>query len=309
MGAVLLDLDGDGWMDLYVANDVSPNVLLTSLAADLAGEPVFEDRSAETGTADPRGSMGIAVGKLLPSESELAELPDLFITHWVAQENALYQARPGPRGVLEYHDKARNAHIGELSLQAVGWGCGVTDLDLDGRGDLVVANGSTLEDRNVPEALIPQPLQILWNSGDRFFDLTPAAGGDAAAKRVARGLAIADYDGDGDPDLALSVNRGRLVLLENRSPALGMSLGVRLRGSPALRTGSRLTLLHEDRAQVRWWAGDPSYASGHDPEVRFGLGRNGAAEALTVRWTTGAGTRVLRPPSGYTLVIERRGRV
>ncbi|MDX1631326.1 MAG: VCBS repeat-containing protein, partial [Thermoanaerobaculia bacterium] len=91
LAATIVDVDGDGWLDLYVANDVSANVLLKNQGADF-GAALFEDIGPGTGTADPRGSMGISVADLARDGEAPDGLPDLFVSHWVAQENALYQA-------------------------------------------------------------------------------------------------------------------------------------------------------------------------------------------------------------------------
>jgi hypothetical protein len=301
-----VDLDGDGWLDLYVANDVSPNVLLHSLGAEV-GEALFEDISTRTGTADPRGSMGISVTDLGGGEAgEPDGLPDLFITHWVAQENALYQALHTPGGRLEYRDRIRRRGLGEISTQRVGWGSAFVDLDLDGRIDLAVANGSTLEDGAVQPRLLPQPLFLFWNDGERFHDLAPHAG-DGLEPVVGRGLAAADYDGDGDVDLAVSVNRGRPLLLRNETQGGGGWLAVRLRGPAAARFGARLELTAGGERQIRWWGADASYASGHAPEVIFGLGSTIGPWDLQVNWMDGAVSAMPGLTSGRRVVVEHPG--
>lgn len=299
LGASFVDLDGDGGLDLYVANDVSPNALLLNRTT-APGEALFDNRSAATGTADPRGSMGISVADL-PGLGGAPRTPDLFITHWVAQENALYQGIDAG-GRLEYHDKARQLRIAEASLDRVGWGCGFFDVDRDGRLDLVVANGSTLEDGADPPGLEPQRPFLLWNGGELFYDLAPVAGDAFARAHVARGLALADWDGDRDVDVAISVNRGRPLLLRNDSTVRASSIGVRLPGPDASSIGARVTVDDGERRQHRWWAADTSYASQHAAESLFGLGDS--ARPVTIHVTRpGNGTVGVRAvPNGKTLV-------
>ena len=298
LAASFVDLDGDGWLDLYVANDVSANVLLRNLGSEM-DEAFFEDVAPRTGTADPRGSMGLSVSDLdvgaLPADGR----PDIFVSHWVAQENALYQAVV-ERDRLEYRDRVRDLRLAEVSTDRVGWGTAFVDLDLDGRLDLAVANGSTLEED--PLHLQAQHMFLLWNDGSRFHDVTSAWRGADDRPLVARGLAVADADLDGDVEVALSVNRGAALLLENQGAPRNGWLAVRLVGAAPLVFGARVTVRTGTGVAHRWYGADVSYASNHAPELSFGLGA--AADAsVEVRLLDGSIRRLTSVPASKRLLV------
>jgi hypothetical protein len=303
LAATLCDLDGDGLLDLYVNNDVSPNRLY--LARRSNGETTFEDLSARTGTADPRGSMGLSVGDVTGAGGAPDGLPDLFITHWVAQENALYEGFVAPSGSLVYRDKARVLRVAELSTACVGWGCVFADLDLDGRTDLTVVNGSTLEDG---ARLLPERPFVLWNDGRRFHDLASICGAPLDSDLSARGLAAADYDGDGDVDLAINTNRGRPILLRNDLAGTHRSLVVTLDAPDAARFGARVTVERGTLRQTLWWGCDVSFASQHGPDLVFGLGDSESAERLTVTFADGREIVHEDVPAGRVRVSPSEGR-
>ncbi len=302
--AAFADLDDDGWLDLYVANDVSPNALFRNMAGqpDLVSkgpnEASFWNLSAVTGTADFRGSMGLSVVETGDMTGVSDGLPDLFYTNWLAQENALYQSLRMPSGDIEYRDRSRNVKLAEDSLDMVGWGCGFADLDLDGRQDLVVANGNTLEQPPDRTQLIPQRMFVYWSDGKTFRNLAAEAGQATAAPWCARGLAVADYDDDGLADVAVSVNRGNPLLLHNETSTQNRGLKVRLRGPSAACFGAKVEVTVGTQRQFRWWGADVSYLSGHAPELIFGLGENRQADRVQVTWADGRVTELTGVPAG-----------
>ncbi|MHB8867160.1 MAG: CRTAC1 family protein [Pirellulaceae bacterium] len=313
LAATFVDLDGDGWLDLYVANDVSPNMLYHNMlgvregsfyhtlldASQLRqGQPfAFVDLSAITGAADSRGSMGLSVGETGAMNDNLDGLPDLFLTHWVAQENALYQSLPLADDLLEYRDKTREFRLGEISLPVVGWGCGFCDLDLDGRPDLVVANGNTLEHREDPSRLIAEPVFVFWNDGKQFQEIAAQTSEALRARYGARGLAIADFNDDGLPDVAISVNRGQPLLLRNETVTEHRFLKIRLRGRSAVCFGAKVDVSVGGKRQIQWWGADVSFLSQHAPELIFGLGTNATADEIHITWADGQTTNYASVPA------------
>jgi tetratricopeptide (TPR) repeat protein len=307
------DLDADGWPDLYVANDVSDNALYRNL-----GNGRFEDLSHAAWVADYRGAMGLGIGDH-DNDGDL----DLFITHWIAQENALYQnLRQGPgggAGPLRFLDVADQVGLGQIALDFIGWGTGFFDYDNDGRLDLFVANGSTFQSEDDPSRLIPMRNLLFWNGGSErgFFEVGRASGAPFALENVARGAAFADYDGDGDEDVAVVVNGGEARLLRNDGGSARGWLRVVLRGpapprraAPGRRattthaTGARVTLIAGGSTQVREVGAGPSYLSQSPPgEVRFGLGAAARADRLEILWPDGEAQTLTDLPARATVAL------
>ncbi|MCC7170502.1 MAG: CRTAC1 family protein [Planctomycetes bacterium] len=306
LAASFCDLDGDGWIDLYVANDVSMNKLYKNRGARRGpqGSVRFADISTATGTADPRGSMGIAVAEVGWMEGRADGLPDLFITHWVAQENAMYASVRRSTGAFEYRDRTREFGLGEISIDRVGWGCTFSDLDLDGRVDLAVANGSTLENDDDPRTLRAEPMFVFWNDGRRFFDVARLAGPSTARSMNARGLAACDFDRDGDVDVAVTQNRGPLVLLRNDTARANRSLTVRLDAPAVASFGARIEVTTAGITQYRWSGSDVSFLSQHAPEHVVGLGSDPAPISVEVRWADGKTSRVDDAAHGEVTVVH-----
>jgi tetratricopeptide (TPR) repeat protein len=279
--AVWHDLDGDGWLDLYVANDISDNVLYRNTGGG------FEDRSHAAWVADYRGAMGLAVGDWNADGDD-----DLFITHWVAQENALYDSLvadlAGKAGdePLRFLDVADQVGLGQIALSRVGWGAEFADLDADGWLDLLVANGSTFETGDDPPRLEPQPMFLFWNhEGKAFHDLAPLQP-DLGEPRVGRGLAVSDYDGDGDPDFVIVDLAGGVKLFRNDLQG-GRWIELRLAGGPGGRgDGARLVARAGGRTMRRSLTFG-SYLSQSSRTVHLGLGEADRVDSLEVHWAGG----------------------
>ena len=305
LGATACDLDGDGWLDLYVNNDVSTNRLYRNIGADIEHGPIFfADLSAITGTADPRGSMGLSVGEIGGMTGVPDGLPDLFITHWIAQENAFYQSVLTSGGDLEYRDKTRQFRLGETSLDMVGWGCALADFDLDGRPDIAVANGSTLEEREDPRYLKSEPVFLLWNDGKMFHDVASVAGEALSRKHWSRGLAVTDFDRDGDVDIAIAINRGKPLLLRNDTVTSNHSLVVTLSGRSSVCFGAKIEVHTNELAQTRWWGADVTFMGMHAAEMVFGLGETTLANKVQVKWADGKTTALTNIPAGRVNIVH-----
>ena len=229
LGATATDLDGDGRLDIYVANDGDPNRLYRSVprpggvAADPAGLGFrLQDVTVRMGVADPHAGMGIAA-----ADYDGNGLTDLFVSNSRGQGHAAYRATPTGSGPPGYTD-ARDDFADTEAL--TGWGDSWIDLDLDTDLDLILTNGDIPVTNLIDDA---EPIQVLENrstaTAQRFADLGLQDGGEDRLRTNGRGVAAADYDNDGDPDIAISSIGGPLILLENTTTG-GSWLAVQLPG-------------------------------------------------------------------------------
>ena len=225
---------------------------------------------------------------------------DLFISHWIAQQFALYQSllteqRQGGNAKADLHftDVAEMHGIGQPSMQSIGWGASFADFDSDGWPDLVVANGSTFEEKDTsPRRLAPMPSFLFWNArGDYFHDLAPW-NPSLAQPHVSRGLAVADFDNDGAMDIAIVDHDEGIRLLRNDVPHGNWAefrLHSRVPGSQApLGFGDGATVIAwADRVPLRRTVTSASYLSQDSRRVHIGLGAAAKIDRLEVRWLNG----------------------
>ena len=288
LSALWHDFDGDGWLDLYVANDISENKLF------LNHHGTFVDAGRSAWVEEYRGSMGLAAADFDRDGDD-----DLFISHWIAQGYALYQSllseQKGGASKPELHftDVAANMGIGQPSLQQIGWGASFVDFDSDGWPDLIVANGSTFEQKETsPPRLVPMPSFLFWNAhGDFFHDLAPW-NRSFSQPHVSRGLAVADFNNDGAMDVAI-VDQGEGVRLLRNDIPQGNWAEFRLHSRVP---GSEAALGFGDGATVVAWVGgvplrrsvtSSSYLSQDSRRVHIGLGAATKIDRLEVHWLRG----------------------
>ena len=282
LGALFSDLDGDGDLDLYVANDTKPNRLYENVpwpggaTADPTGLGFrFEELAARAGVADPNAGMGVAEG-----DFDNDGLSDLFVTNAHGQLHAAYQGRVSDLVNPSFVDV--RSELGPDLGGFTGWGVTWADLDLDTDLDLLLVNG------NVPVTSLTgdaEPVQVFENltaQGEpgRFEDLSVTL-----PSLLARGSAAADFDNDGDMDVAINILGGQLVLLEN-TIASGHALEVATdRSSPGALVTAVLPGGRQLTCEIH--AGS-SYLSSEDPRCLFGLGAADHVSELRVRWPGGA---------------------
>jgi hypothetical protein len=290
LGALFTDLEGDGDLDLYLANDTNPDRLYENVAwpGGAAADPLrlgfrFEERAGPAGVADPGAGMGVAA-----DDYDGDGRADLFVTNGRSQSHGMFRSNPPDENDPSYTDV--RAEIGVPLTGSVGWGVTWADLDLDTDLDLFIANGDIPVTDLSDDA---EPLELFLNGeadGDaRYEDGGAAAGLGEVGPLLARGSAVADYDNDGDVDVAVAQIGGPLVLLRN-DVAGRHWLEVELTGfhpgavvTAVLPGGTKLS------REVR--AGS-SYLSSEDPRLHFGLGNVRKVTEVVVRWPDGKERRL-----------------
>jgi enediyne biosynthesis protein E4 len=293
LGVAMIDFDQDGWPDLFVANDTQPNKLYRNLR-----NGKFKDAAVEVGLAfsnegKARAGMGVDVG-----DFENSGRPGIAITNFDNEMVGLYRSAAAG----QFDDVSLAAGVGAPSKTTLGFGCGFADLDLDGRLDLVVANGH-IDDtvRNIRGNVgYAQPPHLFVNLGKgKFQDVAGTQGGDFAAPRVGRGLAFGDFDRDGDVDILLTTNNGPAYLFRNDVQSGNKSLRLYLTGTKSNRDaiGAVVRVYHGGASQMRVVRSGSSYLSQSERALTFGVGRADQVDRVTVDWPSGTRQEFTKMPT------------
>jgi hypothetical protein len=288
LGVTCADFNGDGWLDIYVANDGDDNQLWINRHDGTFGNTALMAGVAINAYGKPEASMGVTAGDFDADGDE-----DLFMTHLDRETNTLYVND----GSGNFHDATDAHRLGRISLPYTGFGSEWFDYDNDGDLDLFIANGAV----RIEESLRGEPFpyrernQLIRNDGaGGFTDVTEQAGPALALVEVSRGAAFGDLDNDGDVDIVVANNNGPTRLLRNTQAPAGHWLTVTLAGTRSNRAGlgARVAVLRKGRPPLwRRAHTDGSYLSANDPRVHFGLGTDGAVQAVGVVWPDGSRER------------------
>ena len=307
LGVSTADFNGDGWIDIYVANDETPNQLWINQKNATFKNDALLAGAAVSGEGRPQASMGVDAGDYDGDGDE-----DLVMDNLTGEGIALY--RNDGSGLFE--DVSRPSGLQTPSWKLTGFGAAWLDYDDDSRLDLLVVNGAIrkLEDQARKGDPLPlkQEKQLFHNLGNGTFEEVSArAGAYFATPEVGRGAAFGDLDNDGDTDVVVSNNNGpaRMLInqIGNRNPWLGLRLVTGKPGRDAL--GARVELRRPGKPTLwRRARSDGSYASANDPRVLFGLGDSSQIERLIVHWPSGKVEAFKDvPPGGYTTLREGTG--
>jgi enediyne biosynthesis protein E4 len=287
LGVAWFDANGDGWPDLYVANDTGPNYLYLNQKDGTFKEAAFPMGVAVSEDGAEQGSMGVAIG-----DYDHSGRFSLWVTNFAEEHNALYR-NDGDH----FTDVSFRSKTAASSLPYVGWGNAFVDYDNDGWLDLIAVNGHVypqLDNARLGASAGYRQRKLLYhNRGDGTFDEVGARYGDAIMEaRSSRGLAVADLDNDGRPDVVTNDLDGHPQILHNELAGAGNWIIVALtgRGLNPSAVGAVVTARTGTLRQKRIVQSGSSYLSQEDKRLHFGLGKAEQVDALEVTWPDGTST-------------------
>jgi len=289
MGVTAADYDGDGWDDIYVANDRTENFLFHN-----KHDGTFEEVASDTGTAfgqngESTSSMGPVFG-----DFEQRGVLDLWVTDGHYNR---YLRNAGKQG---FEDEGASNGVSQTNAQYVSWGTGVYDFDNDGLLDILIFHGGLIH-------LIPQEHTLFRGLGNAHFDdVSRDAGPVLSVRTTARGACFADYDNDGKVD-AFVVNLGaKGTLVHNVSTNTGHWIAVKLKGTKSNRDGigAKVEVFAGGKKWLAERVAGSGYLSQNDARLHYGLGAAATVDKIVVHWPSGAEQTVEKPGTDRVLTIE-----
>ena len=300
LGVLTGDFDDDGLIDIFVANDSTPNFHYRN-----KGDGTFEEIGFSAGTAvnengSEQGSMGVTAGDY-DHDGKL----DIFITNFADEHNTLYHND----GKNSFTDLSYAAKVAAVSLPHVGWGTKFFDYDNDGWVDLFVANGHVYPQLRGYK----QPRLLHRNNRDSTFtEVSGEFGSVLTENRVSRGVAFGDIDNDGDVDLLIADLDGPPQLLRNDGANTNNSILIKAIGVKSNRSGigARVTVVSGDLTQTDQVRSGDSYISQSDLRLHFGLEKRSKVDSIQVRWPSGTVDKIANVGVNRIITIkEGQGKV
>jgi len=269
-------------VDLFIANDSIRNLLYLN-----RGRGTFEDVTLASGTGyseDGRAEAGMGVDA---ADYNGDGFLDIFVTHLDFELNRLYQNK----GAMNFADVTMTSGLGRNSVLNSGFGTHFLDFDNDGWKDLLIVNGHVLDNVSLyrPDVSHAERKMLFHNDRGAFTNVSDSAGEPFAKPMVGRGLAVGDYDNDGDLDFLVSNNNQPGELIRNDGGNVNSWLGLRLIGTKSNRdgVGARVRVTAGGFDQYEQVKGGGSYLSSSDPRLHFGLGSRRKVDAIEIRWPSG----------------------
>jgi len=298
LGVAMLDFDGDGRMDIFVANDTQPNRLLRN-----NGNGTFTDVAMKAGVAFSEAGVARAGMGVDAADYDRSGRPSVIIGNFANEMMALYHNE----GTGLFIDEAPRSAIGRASLLTLTFGCFFFDYDLDGRPDIFAANGHVADDVEHVQGRVKyaQPAHLFHNLGRGFEEVT-AQSPALQTPLVARGAAFADYDNDGDLDIVVTTNNGAPRLFRNDGGNANRWLRVQTIGTTSNcdGIGARVEVVAAGTTTWQIVKTGSSYASQSELTLTFGLGQAPEASAVRVRWPGGKTDTIGRVPANQTITIK-----
>ncbi len=297
LGVAIADLTGDGMPDVFVANDTVANHLFVNQGGMVFKEQALALGCALSGFGQAQANMGIGF-----ADFDENGFPDLYVTHFTSESNTLY-ANFGPAG---FEDDTRKRGLHTPTLPYLAFGTVMSDFDCDGHQDVYVANGH-IDDWREEGDLWKMPAQLFNYDGETWHECSADAGEHFQRLTLSRAVASADYDHDGDMDLAVVHQNDPSSLLRNDSKR-GHWLQLQFIGRDSNRrgVGVRVTLVQEDRRLIQELAGGTSYCAGHQPALFFGLGELSQPCDVLVEWPSGRKQQLGNVNVDQILVIDEQ---
>ncbi len=282
LGVVFTDLDNDGWLDIYVANDMTRNTLFINQKDGTFKEEAIVRGTSYNGDGLTNNSMGVDA-----ADYDNDGDPDLYVTNFALETNCLMQND----GDGYFYDVTFEVGLAEPSFYSLGFGTRFLDFDNDGWLDLFVGNGHIWDnvEQIDPTHRYAQPAQLFRNQNGQFTDVTVEAGLSETAY-VVRGMLFGDIDNDGDTDVVLCQANRPAVVLRNEVGSRRSWIMIELVGADGNRDaiGARVRLTANGLTQMREVICGASYLSGNDLRLLFGLGEADAVDQIEIRWPNGA---------------------
>jgi len=300
LGVTVFDYNGDGYPDLFIANDTQPNKLYKNNKNGTFSEEGMAAGVAYSEDGVARGAMGVDTG-----DYDRSGRPHLLVGNFSNQMLGLYHNE----GTGLFVDEAPKSTVGRASLLSLAFGVFFFDYDLDGMLDILAANGHIEEEiaSVQPKVAYKQPPLLFHNTGKGGFEnASAAAGAQFGRPIVARGAAYADYDHDGDLDVLLTTNHGPAYLYRNDGGNQNNWIAIRTRGVKSNKDGIGAVVRIQSAGGRQWSVvrSGSSYCSQSDLAVTFGLGKDPVVTSIDVEWPSGTKDHLANVPIKQIITIE-----